>query len=75
MRFQEPKSFDGTRSGKKLENFLWGMDQFFKAALVVDKENVSITSMFLMGDEQLWWRTRLERDIKSEGLISPLGRL
>ena len=61
----EPKGFDGTRSAKELENFLWDMDQFFRAAQVADEEKVSITGMYLMGDAKLWWRTRLEGDDES----------
>ena len=32
VRIPEPKGFDGTRSAKELENFLWDMEQFFRAA-------------------------------------------
>ena len=32
VRVPEPKGFDGTRSAKELENFLWDMEQFFRAA-------------------------------------------
>ena len=65
VRVPEPKGFDGTRSAKELENFLWDMEQFFRAAQVADEEKVSITGMYLMGDGKLWWRTRLERSAES----------
>ena len=65
VRVPEPKGFDGARSAKELENFLWDMEQFFKAARVTDEEKVSITGMFLLGDAKFWWRTRLEGDAKS----------
>ena len=61
----ELKGFDGTRSAKELKNFLWDMEQFFNAALVADKEKVSIISMHLLGDAKLWWRTKLDGDAKS----------
>ena len=65
VRVHEPKGFDGARSAKELENFLWDMEQFFRATQVADEKKVSITSMYLMGDAKLWWRTRLEGDAKS----------
>ena len=65
VRVPEPKGFDGARSAKELENFLWDMDQFFKAAQVADEEKVSITGMCLLGDAKLWWRTILEGDVES----------
>ena len=41
------------------------MEQFFKAAHVPGYEKVSITSMYLFGDVNLWWRTRIGEDSKS----------
>ena len=41
------------------------MEQFFKATHVIDKEKVSITGMYLLGDAKLWWRTNLEGDLES----------
>ncbi|OIT00272.1 hypothetical protein A4A49_59870 [Nicotiana attenuata] len=32
VRIPEPKEFNGARSAKKLENFLWDMEQYFHAA-------------------------------------------
>ena len=65
VRVLEPKGFDGTRSAKELENFLWDMEQFLRAAQVADEEKVFITGMYLMGDAKLWWKTRLEGDAES----------
>ena len=62
VRVPEPKGFRGARNAKELENFLWDMEQFFKAAHVPDSEMVSITSMYLSGDAKLWWRTRMGDD-------------
>ena len=47
---------------RNLGNFLWDMEQFFKAGHVPDSEKVSITSMYLMGDAKLWWLTRVRED-------------
>ena len=38
VRVLEPKGFNGNRNEKELENFLWDMEQFFKAAHVPDGE-------------------------------------
>ncbi|GAV69563.1 hypothetical protein CFOL_v3_13064, partial [Cephalotus follicularis] len=60
VKLSEPKSFAGTRSAKDLENFLWDMEQYFKAARIPEGEKVTITSMYLTGDAKLWWRTRMD---------------
>ena len=65
VRVPEPKGFSGNRNAKELENFLWDMEQFFKAAHVRDAEKVSLTSMYLMGDAKLWWRTRVGEDLEA----------
>ena len=41
VRVLEPKGFNGNRNAKELEDFLWDMEQFFKAAHVPDGEKVT----------------------------------
>ncbi|KAK4713390.1 hypothetical protein R3W88_019297 [Solanum pinnatisectum] len=53
VKIPEPKAFRGTRSAKKLENFLWDMEQYFIAAHVRDEDKVSITTMYLADDAKL----------------------
>ena len=62
VKVPKPKPFNGSRSAKDLENFLWDMEQYFKATRVSDQEMVTITSMYLLGDTRLCWRTRVEDD-------------
>ncbi|XP_059625412.1 uncharacterized protein LOC132268599 [Cornus florida] len=62
IKVSDPKSFSGTRNAKELENFLWDMEQYFKAARIPNGEKVTITSMYLSGDAKLWWRTQTEDD-------------
>ncbi|KAL4596323.1 hypothetical protein ACB092_12G156200 [Castanea dentata] len=62
VKVPEPKPFNGARNAKDLENFLWDMEQYFKDARVPSQEMVTITSMYLLGDAKLWWRTRVEDD-------------
>ncbi|KAH0987926.1 hypothetical protein GBA52_015103 [Prunus armeniaca] len=58
IKVPRPKAYVGKRSSKELENFLWDMEQYLKAAKVPDAERV--TSMYLAGDAKLWWRTRAQ---------------
>ncbi|XP_058225127.1 uncharacterized protein LOC131334220 [Rhododendron vialii] len=60
VKVPELKAFGGARNAKELENFLWDMEQYFSAARVLEADRVTITTMFLMGDAKLWWRTRCE---------------
>ncbi|KAH0776453.1 hypothetical protein KY290_007864 [Solanum tuberosum] len=66
VKIPEPKAFGGTRSAKKLENFLWDMEQYFIAAHVRDDDRVSITTMYLADDAKLWWRTRMAEQVSTE---------
>ncbi|KAJ4722993.1 Retrotransposon protein, putative, Ty3-gypsy subclass [Melia azedarach] len=66
IKVPEPKGFSGSRNAKELENFLWDMEQYFKAARIPVAEQVTITSMYLEGDAKLWWRTRLQEDAEAQ---------
>ena len=65
----EPKPFGGARNAKDLENFLWDMEQYFIVAKILVGEQVTITTMYLMGDAKLWWRTSLQSRHEVEQLI------
>ncbi|GAV64330.1 hypothetical protein CFOL_v3_07848 [Cephalotus follicularis] len=67
VKLPEPKSFAGTRSAKDLENVLWDMEPYFKAAHISEGEKVTITSMYLTGDAKLWWRTQMDNDETDSG--------
>ncbi|GMI86927.1 hypothetical protein HRI_002362000 [Hibiscus trionum] len=55
----KPKKFKGTRFAQDVENFLWGMDQYFKAICIEeDAKKVSITSFYLTEIALIWWRKR-----------------
>ncbi|VFQ95758.1 unnamed protein product [Cuscuta campestris] len=53
IKVPEPKHFDGARNAKELENFLWDMEEYFKAAKIPEGEKVSIAPMYLTGDAKL----------------------
>jgi len=52
-RVPEPKPFDGTRSSKELENFMWDIEQYFRLAKIGADKQVNITRMYLSGDTKL----------------------
>lgn len=47
VQVSEPKTFGGERSAKKLENFLWDIEQYLKAAQVPIAKCVNLASMYL----------------------------
>ena len=63
IKVPEPKTFSGARDTKALENFMWDMDQYFKAARTPEEQKVTLVSMYLEGDAKLWWRTRTDDDL------------
>jgi len=73
LRVPEPKPFTSTRSAKELENFLWDMEQYFRAARIPEEERVTITTMYLVGDEKLWWQTRDEEDSSRPKVLTAKG--
>ncbi|KAK3023565.1 hypothetical protein RJ639_044950 [Escallonia herrerae] len=58
-RVPEPKSYGGARDAKELENFLFDIEQYFRA-IRVDSEatKVSMAAMYLVGDAKLWWQKK-----------------
>jgi len=63
VKVPDPKQFSGNRNAKDLENFLWDMEQYFKAARISEEEKVTVTCVFLTGDAKLWWRTRVSAQV------------
>jgi len=61
-RVPEPEAFQGVRNAKELENFLWDMEEYFRAAHIPVEEQVDTACMYLRGDAKLWWRTRVHDD-------------
>ncbi|KAK3009462.1 hypothetical protein RJ639_014219 [Escallonia herrerae] len=58
-RVPEPKSYGGARDAKEVENFLFDIEQYFRA-IRVDSEatKVLMPTMYLVGDAKLWWRKK-----------------
>lgn len=53
VKVLKPKAYNGTWNVKELENFLWDVEQYFRATLMPEVERVTITSMYLKGDAKL----------------------
>lgn len=68
MNVPEPKAFNAKRSAKELENFLWDMEQYFAAARIHKLEQVTITSMYLLGNAKLWWQICIFNDASADRL-------
>ena len=68
IKVPEPKAYNGVRSANKLENFLWDIKNYLKAAKVKDAKKVSVTIMYVCDDAKVWWKTRVA---EVEGLNLP----
>ncbi|CAA6658698.1 unnamed protein product [Spirodela intermedia] len=55
----EHKAFAGVRNAE-LENFLWDLDQYFRAIHTPEAEKVTLASVYPASDAKLWWCTRTE---------------
>ena len=59
IKIPEPKPFCGARDAKALENFIFDIEQYFKATNTVAEEaKVTLATMHLSEDAKLWWRSR-----------------
>ncbi|MBA0702309.1 hypothetical protein Goari_027397, partial [Gossypium aridum] len=55
----EPKEFKGTRFRRDVDNFLWGVEQYFCAkGIMNDATKVITAAMYLSDVALLWWRRR-----------------
>ncbi|KAE8734320.1 hypothetical protein F3Y22_tig00000773pilonHSYRG00160 [Hibiscus syriacus] len=60
----KPEKFKGSRSAQDVENFLWGLDQYFAAmSITEDAKKVNIASVYLSEVALMWWRRRCN-DVK-----------
>ena len=61
------KDFKGTRLIKDVDNFLWGIEQYFRVmGIMEDATRVNTTSMYLVDIALLWWRHKCN-EMKPEG--------
>ncbi|KAG8474262.1 hypothetical protein CXB51_033921 [Gossypium anomalum] len=63
----KPKEFKGIRSARDVDNFLWGVKQYFRAKGITDDATKVITAaMYLTDVALLWWRRR-STDVRRGG--------
>ncbi|GMP84440.1 hypothetical protein CsSME_00037971 [Camellia sinensis var. sinensis] len=59
VRAPEPKSYDGARDAREIDNFIWNMERYFENVDIVDEdEKVQTATMYLKDTAMLWWRRR-----------------
>ncbi|KAA0054179.1 uncharacterized protein E6C27_scaffold131G001100 [Cucumis melo var. makuwa] len=59
VKVPEPKPFCGVRDAKALENYIFDLEQYFKATNTVTEEaKMTLATMHLSEDAKLWWRSR-----------------
>ncbi|KAA0035449.1 senescence-specific cysteine protease sag39 [Cucumis melo var. makuwa] len=59
IKIFELNPFCGARDAKALENFIFDLEQYFKATNTVTEEaKVTLATMHLAEDAKLWWRSR-----------------
>ncbi|EOY14162.1 Uncharacterized protein TCM_033452 [Theobroma cacao] len=57
LEVPKPKEFRGKRDAKEIDNFLWGLKQYFKAiGINTDDRRITAASMYLGDIALLWWR-------------------
>ena len=55
----KPDTYDGTRNATIIDNFLFGLNQYFDAMGMRDKASkVGTTPTYLRGTAQLWWHQK-----------------
>ena len=55
----KPMSYDGQRDAREVDNFLWHMEQYFKAISLEDEQmKVQTAILYLKDTATLWWRRR-----------------
>ncbi|KAK8275099.1 hypothetical protein V6Z12_D10G115900 [Gossypium hirsutum] len=59
MDVPKPEKFNGARSVRDVDNFLWEMEQYFRAMGIEDDViKVNTTSIYFTDVALLWWRRR-----------------
>ena len=58
----KPVGFSGARSAKEVDNFLWGMEQYFRmSGMTTDEVRMGAAAMYLQDIMLLWWRRRSDK--------------
>ena len=54
----KPRPYGGARNAKEIDNFLWSLEQCFKALGVDDTKKVDHATLYLADTAMVWWRRR-----------------
>ncbi|KAH7663392.1 Acid proteases protein [Dioscorea alata] len=55
----KPKLYGGSRNAKELDNFLWSLEQYFKAlSITEDAKKIDTATLYLDNTAMVWWRRR-----------------
>ncbi|EOY20356.1 Uncharacterized protein TCM_045948 [Theobroma cacao] len=61
LEVPKPKEFRDRRDAKEIDNFLWGLKQYFKVTEInTDDRRITAASMYLGDTALLWWRHRCD---------------
>ncbi|KAE8690983.1 cytochrome P450 78A7-like [Hibiscus syriacus] len=64
----KPKEFKGSQTAQDMENFIWGMEQFFRGmGIGDDATKVNVASNYLADAAMLWWRHRCTEKVDPIG--------
>ncbi|KAA0053817.1 uncharacterized protein E5676_scaffold352G007420 [Cucumis melo var. makuwa] len=59
VKIPEPKPFCGARNAKALKNYIFDLEQYFRATNTITEEaKVTLATNHLSEDAKLWWRSR-----------------
>ncbi|KAL6129813.1 hypothetical protein ACLB2K_073162 [Fragaria x ananassa] len=59
IEVQKPKSFRGSCNAREVDNFLWGLDQYFRPVGITEEDaKIRIATLYLTDIVMLWWRRR-----------------
>ncbi|WCJ31917.1 hypothetical protein M5689_013368 [Euphorbia peplus] len=56
----KPKAYSGSRNSKEIDNFLWGLEKYFKAHGIMedDAKTIDAVSLYLQDTAMVWWRMK-----------------
>ncbi|KAL6137562.1 hypothetical protein ACLB2K_062854 [Fragaria x ananassa] len=55
----KPKSFGGLRNAHEVDNFLWGLDQYFGVIGITEEDaKIKTVALYLTNIAMLWWKIR-----------------
>ena len=54
------KPIAGSRSTEDVDNFIWGMEQYFRVVATTEDAKVSTVALYLSDVAFLWWRRKCD---------------